>query len=507
VKDTTGNGCDNLLLVPFDSKKAKIFDEGLNLMQAFPKILSGIRSDQDARSLTKKELRIADAQWFSEHNQPILFEVEESTRSLSAPLGTGRPRLSAEAVFLFLVARGLYGSPCDEAAWERMFDSSTFRFYLQPYVNHFPGQTTVLEHLNSLKSETLEQIFCCQLSQVLGLDLDDLETIFVDSTHVHSRSSWPTDSSLILKALGRAYALGQKLETFGITNFRHWSCPRWMDELQKLDFAINMAKKKNCRQFRRTYGRFLEKAQKMENRLAKEYDDYDTLISSAELPPSRRKMLDALWELLLDSLVEANILNELAYRRVVLGEKVERENFEKILSASDRSAAFIEKGGREKVFGYRVQLSRSRHGFISSAIVPEGNAADSAMLVPVVEDHIDKSGIVPVSVSTDDGYSSEAGRRVLISQLKVKNVSINGAKGRRITSEEEWNSELFADLRNDRSAVESLMFTGKHKFGFGQFRRCGIDAVRAEMLEKVIAHNFWRIVHERQRQQAAGLVA
>ena len=507
MKDTAELWQGNLLLMPFDGKKARIFDEGLKLMREYPEILSRIRTDQDTRSLTKKELRIADAQWFAEHHQPMLFDEADDTCAIVETLGTGRPRLKAEAVFLFLVARGLYGSPCDEVAWERMFDSSTFRFYLHLYVNKFPGQTTVLEHLNSLSSETLEEIFRCQLSQVLELDLDDFETVFIDSTHVHSRSAWPTDSRLILKALDRAYALGQKLETFGLTNFRHWSCPRWWGELQKLDFAINMAKKKKNREFRRTYGKFLEKARKMENRLAREYDDYDALISGAELPPSRRKMLDALWDLVLDSLVEANILNDLAYRRVVLGEKVEREDFEKIFSASDRSAAFIEKGGREKVFGYRVQLSRSRHGFISSAIVPEGNAADSAMLVPVIENHIERSGVIPVSVSTEDGYSSEAGRKELISRLNVKNVSINGAKGRRITPEEEWNSELFADLRNNRSAVESLMYTGKHKFGFGQFRRCGIDAVRAEMLEKVIAHNFWRIVHEKQCRQAPSLAA
>ena len=86
--------------------------------------------------------------------------------------------------------------------------------------------------------------------------------------------------------------------------------------------------------------------------------------------------------------------------------------------------------------------------------------------------------------------------------MKNQNVSINGSKGKKITPAEEWESESFKELRSHRSAVESLMFTGKFKFNFGQFSRCGIDAVRAEMLEKVIAHNFWRIAYEKARQKS-----
>ena len=44
------------------------------------------------------------------------------------------------------------------------------------------------------------------------------------------------------------------------------------------------------------------------------------------------------------------------------------------------------------------------------------------------------------------------------------------------------------------------MFTGKHGFEFGQFHRRGITGVRCEMLEKVMAYNFWRISYERTRQ-------
>ena len=164
-----------------------------------------------------------------------------------------------------------------------------------------------------------------------------------------------------------------------------------------------------------------------------------------------------------------------------------------------RSARFIKKGGRQTVFGYKIQLGRSANGFITSVLVPEGNAADSELLLLMVLDHLQRTGVIPNLVSTDDGYASAKGRNDVI-KLGVKDVSINGSKGKKLTPEEDWTSQTYSQARSDRSAVESLMFTGKHGFEFGQFHRRGITGVRCEMLEKVMAYNFWRISYERTRQ-------
>jgi hypothetical protein len=49
---------------------------------------------------------------------------------------------------------------------------------------------------------------------------------------------------------------------------------------------------------------------------------------------------------------------------------------EKIISLSDSDASFIVKGGWNTVVGYRPQLARSRSGFVSALVLPQGNAAD-----------------------------------------------------------------------------------------------------------------------------------
>ena len=72
-------------------------------------------------------------------------------------------------------------------------------------------------------------------------------------------------------------------------------------------------------------------------------------------------------------------------------------------------------------------------------------------------------------------------------------MSINGSKGKKITPAADWDSEAYAVARDDRSAVESLMYTIKYGFDFGRVARRGLENVRAELLEKVLAYNFCRL--------------
>ena len=56
------------------------------------------------------------------------------------------------------------------------------------------------------------------------------------------------------------------------------------------------------------------------------------------------------------------------------------------------------------------------------------------------------------------------------------------------------------DARRKRSAVESLMYTIKEGFEFGELGRRGIDEVRDELLEKVLAYNCCRIILKKKRR-------
>ena len=78
-------------------------------------------------------------------------------------------------------------------------------------------------------------------------------------------------------------------------------------------------------------------------------------------------------------------------------------------------------------------------------------------------------------------------------RLGVQVLSINGAKGRALTAQADWNSDDYAGARDFRSAVESLMFTLKQGFNFGEVARRGLAAVHGELLEKALAYNVCRM--------------
>ena len=216
------------------------------------------------------------------------------------------------------------------------------------------------------------------------------------------------------------------------------------------------------------------------------------------LPPSQRRMAqEAIDQILLDL---ESIIHVYTYAGDRVFHGITLPAPEKVMSLSDECAAFIQKCGRKPVIGYKPQVARSGEGFITAYEVQQGNPADSARLQPVIIQHCQNTGCVPQTVSVDDGYSSSKNRKVL-KGMGIETVSIGGSKGKKITPEIEWDSPEYQQARNARSAVESIIFVLRHKFHLESFTRRGLDGVMAELTEKVIAHNFWRLAYLRRKQK------
>lgn len=62
---------DNLFLPVSDTNFRDLVAETFKLIQFSPEILSSIEADQDAPALKKKELRLADQQFFAEQTAPL----------------------------------------------------------------------------------------------------------------------------------------------------------------------------------------------------------------------------------------------------------------------------------------------------------------------------------------------------------------------------------------------------------------------------------------------------
>ncbi len=327
--------------------------------------------------------------------------------------------------------------------------------------------------------------------------MDDFKELTVDSTAVEANTAWPTDSGIIMGLVDRIWRSGNKLEHFGIVNFkRHWT-ETWLEKMAQLDFKIKNAK--NNRERKKHYRRLFRFAKNALKHLSKELVLLKKRVKLQQHCPTQRMRLQQMLSCIQtdrDNLERAVSYSE---KRVLEGKQT--ASTKKILSLADEDAAYITKGDRDPVIGYRPQLARSQNGFIGFFALPEGNANDSKWLVPATLGWIKNTGTVPSLVSTDDGYSSAEGKEA-VEALGVEKVSFSGSKGKKILGFDQWHDEIIAQARRERSKVEPSIFTVKHVFDFKRASRTGQESVEADLLEKVLAFNFWRAVRLR-RQKAS----
>ncbi len=493
--------CNLILPVP-DTDFREFLAEVDDLSRFAPEIIEAIEADLNDHAREKKRVRLEDRRFFEgcTNNLPGLDFAEDELLAEELQLALGRPRMSGYAVYVFLMVRGFLGSLTAKQSRRFLQESMSLYGFLQSRGLSMPAVTTILENVNVISHATRELIFDKQIACIFRDELDDFLTLTIDSTSVKANSSWPNDAKIVTGLLMRAHRLGQKLHMFGMKDFREGWVPHWLKEMDKLEFHISLvAGKANSKgKVKKYYRRLLRRGQKAIDALTEELSRLKQNLSTETIVPSRRPLLQRLVTQITTDIADATRAIEYTQDRVFRGKQLPSK--EKILSLSDGSASFIKKGNRNPLIGYKPQLVRSQNGFVTSLLVPQGNTADSAELVPAIRESIKRTSVVATLVSTDDGYASAKGRDEVLA-MGVKAISISGANGKKLTSLDDWDSELYREARRCRSAVESLMFTIKDGFTFGELGRRGIDAVRDELQEKVLAYNCCRIILMKKRRR------
>ena len=482
------------LVPPPDSEFFEFMREAHQLVAGAPTILEAIDADLDLHGQRKKALRVQDKQWSEARNQPLPSLVLDPTPVApeTLRLEVGRPRTEAYVVYLFLVGRGFFGGFKSSEATTLMLESVTLRVFLSNQDIPLPGRSTLTELANAVSPATREKILDAQLRAVLHEGWDDFKAMTQDSTSVEGNVLWPTDSRLMVDLVARLWRRGGRLEKLDLPNFDAPMIAKVLGAMSLLDREISLGLGPNRRKRARKklYEKLLEKAHRAIELLAPQVGRTRQALCALDILPSQRVRAARLVEWLQTDLENLRRVVQNCEARILRDEKVSIGD--KVLSVSDPDVGFIAKGGRESVVGYKPNLARSANGFVTGLIVPQGNASDSGELVPMFEQVVRRTGVIPDTVSVDDGYSSATGRATLRNR-GVKVVSISGSKGKKITPVADWDSEAFAVARDDRSAVESLMYTIKYGFDFGRVARRGLKNVRDELLEKVLAYNFCRL--------------
>jgi hypothetical protein len=480
-----------LLLVPVDSDLYAFLEEAHALIQQFPSLIEAVENDLDAHGLRKKAVRVADTQWHA-NRTASLPDMLEPAQGPEKPLvlGQGRPRTSGYVVLIATLLRGFCGAGFKSAeVTSTMLESITLHVFFTNLGVKMPGRSTLTELVNAVSNKTRLLVLDAQISRALRLGLDDFKTFLQDSTHVDGNTTWPTDSRLMVDLVSRMIRIGEGLERVDLSPI---DCARIRKYLQKMvtlnrEIEFSQGKKDGKRDRRRRYEKLLRISKRIHTLLTPKFVNLAEAAKALGVRPSRKEIAGRAVERLRVDLDSFQRVCEVCEARVIEEKKVPMS--EKILSLSDPDAGYISKGQRVPVIGYKPQLARSGAGFVTGLRLPQGNASDSKNLLPMVDEVIARTNVTPTVVSVDDGYASAANKKALEFR-NIEVISINGAKGRALTSTSDWESDVFGEARDKRSAVESLMFTLKCCFDFGEVARRGLSSVYAELLEKALAYNI-----------------
>ena len=479
-----------LFLTAVDSDLFTFLEEVHALVQENLSLLASVDKDLDAHSLRKKAERVADAQWFASQTLP-LPGIPEPAKEPGLPLvlQEGRPRTSAYIVLVAMLLRGYSGAGFKSAeVTSFMQESITLRVFFTNLGVSIPGRSTLTELVNVVSNETRNLLLDAQLARALRLKLDDFKTVFQDSTHVAGNTAWPTDSRLMVAIVSRLIRVGESLARVHLAPI---DCSKLRKSLSKMvrwsrEIEFSTGKKEGKRIRTRRYANLMAASKRIHALMIGKVASVAAAATALDQPPSIKRVAERAAARLLADLEALDQVRTTCEARVVREEKVPMS--EKILSLSDPDVGFISKGQRDPVVGYKPQVARSGSGFVVGLLLPKGNAPDSQQLVVMIDGVAGHTTVLPDVVSVDDGYASTQNMEQL-KKRKIKVISINGAKGRALTPREDWESDLYAEARNNRSAIESLMFTLKDGFDFGEVARRGLSAVYAELLEKVLAYN------------------
>ena len=492
------------LAVPTSDLQSYV-QEAHDVVVGFPGLLALIDADLDAHGRSKKALRLEDEAWVAAQTACLLgfapAPAEIDPRRLE--LTQGRPRTPAYVVLIALLLRGYCGAgfkSCDVTTL--MQESVTLQVIFRNLGLKMPGRSTLTELVNAVTNATRRRILDAQIARVAGLRWDDFSTMLQDSTHVEGNTKWPTDSRLIVTLTARMLRIGAALPRLELPALVAPKAHGHLAAMAKLDREIDLmpATKERPRQRRKRYGKLLWRAQRVRVELHDAIVKVEAAFTTLDVLPSRKAMAGrAVVRLRSDHDALAQMIVN-CEARVVREEEVPA--CDKQFSASDPDVGFIAKGQRVPVVGYKPQVARSGNGFLTGLLLPQGNAADSGQLVPMIDEVVARTGVVPKVLSVDDGYSSKENFEAA-KALKIEVISMNGAKGRALTPREDWESEPYAQARNGRSAVESIIFTLKQGFDFDHVARRGLDAAYGELLEKALAYNLCHMVRTRRALEGA----
>ena len=329
------------------------------------------------------------------------------------------------------------------------------------------------KHISMIRAETLEKVMVAINKVAQAEGLEDFSKARCDATAIETNIHYPTNNALMWDCIKTFDRLLMKLreQTGGAITVR-----RYKKQAKKHYGKINNTKSKEKREplFEKQLKLLrtsINQAQAALVALAQR-----ARCSGAASVPTRE---------ILTLLPKAEKVYAMTYRHEILGEKVPNE--EKLFSIYEEHTDILVKGGREAVFGHKVNLTTGVSPLIIDCKILDGNPRDTQAYCGVIDRIKAHYGVVPRDMTTDGGYASLANQR-LARQAGIVNIVFNKIVGSLKNLTSSLNMET--RLKKWRSGMEAVISNLKR--GFDIFR-CGWKTrphFDAKVYWSVLAYNI-----------------
>jgi IS5 family transposase len=166
----------------------------------------------------------------------------------------------------------------------------------------------------------------------------------------------------------------------------------------------------------------------------------------------------------------------------------------KLVSVFEPETEVIRKGKAKKPneFGKLVRIQEAENQLIISYEVLEKRPADSTLLIPSLQQHIQQFGHAPNAIAADPGFFSAA-NEAAAEKLGVKRISIpsNGTPGKQ--RKEKQKKRWFKKLQKWRTGCEGRISVLKRRHGLYRSRYKGLCGMKRWVGLGVIADNLIHI--------------
>ena len=395
----------------------------------------------------------------------------------------------AELVVALFIARHFYDNCYGDRGYSMLCENNSLHQFIGRLgIGKFPSRNTIHEQISALSEQTLKLFHQAVLNCVKACGMDDFSAVIIDSTAIKADSAWPVDSALLKSLSGKIMknilSVHDKLSCLERRKIPLKRLHNYCDDMRKLDFEISMFKgKKGAKKMRRnSYTQeLLPRCRKFMARLEQILPEIKQRCGTA-----KALTIDECLSRFTDKVLMVE------YRFNMAPEDYDAKKARKIYSMSDDDAAFIKKGGRETVFGYRPNFAFSANGFLTSFTLDSGNTSDSKAFTNCLMENEKITGETALMVSVDDGYSSAANLDYAL-EKGAELVSISGSKGKKLLGEEIYETENYQLARNIRSISEAGISKLKNYHNIERFTVCGLKRVRQETLISAIGFNLEKL--------------